>query len=114
MKDLAGKIAVITGAGGGIGLGMARAFAGAGMHVVVADIDMDAAQAVARELDGTPVRVDVSQPNSVQALADEVYRKHGAVHLLCNNAGVGIGGPLADMTYDDWRWLVSVNIEGVG
>jgi NADP-dependent 3-hydroxy acid dehydrogenase YdfG len=43
-----------------------------------------------------------------------VYRQHGAVHLLCNNAGVGIGGPLSEMTYDDWRWLVSVNIEGVG
>ena len=114
MKDLAGKIAVITGAGSGIGLGMARAFAGAGMHVVVADIEQEAADTVARELNGTPIRVDVTKPDDVQALADEVYRQHGAVHLLCNNAGVGIGGPLSEMTYDDWRWVISVNIEGVG
>lgn len=113
MKDLAGKVAVITGAGSGIGLGMARAFAGAGMHVVVADIEKDAAEAVARELKGTPFKLDVSKPDEVQALADQVYRDHGAVHLLCNNAGVAIGGPLSEMTPADWRWMVSVNIEGV-
>jgi NAD(P)-dependent dehydrogenase (short-subunit alcohol dehydrogenase family) len=113
MKDLAGKVAVITGAGSGIGRGMARAFAGAGMHVVVADVELDAAEAVASELNGTAIRVDVTKPGDVQALADQVYRQHGAVHLLCNNAGVALAGPLSDMTHDDWRWVLSVNIEGV-
>lgn len=113
MKDLSGKVAVVTGAGSGIGAGMARAFAGAGMHVVVADIELEAAQAVAGEINGTAVKLDVARPDEVQALADGVYRDHGAVHLLCNNAGVAIAGPLAEMTADDWRWMVSVNIEGV-
>lgn len=113
MKELSGKVAVITGAGSGIGAGMARAFAGAGMHVVVADIELKAAQAVAGEIGGTAVRVDVTRPEDVRALADQVYRDHGAVHLLCNNAGVALGGPLSDMTHDDWRWVFSVNIEGV-
>jgi NADP-dependent 3-hydroxy acid dehydrogenase YdfG len=113
MKQLSGKVAVITGAGSGIGAGMARAFAGAGMHVVVADIELEAAQAVAGEIGGTAARLDVARADEVQALADQVYRDHGAVHLLCNNAGVAIAGPLAEMTADDWRWMVSVNIEGV-
>lgn len=113
MKDLSGKIAVVTGAGSGIGRGMARAFAGAGMHVVVADIEKEAAQAVARELSGTPVELDVAKPDQMNALADRIYRENGAVHLLCNNAGVAIAGPLAEMTHDDWRWMLSVNIEGV-
>jgi len=113
MKDLFGKVALVTGAGSGIGRGMARAFAGAGMHVVVADIEWDAAEKVARELNGTPVKVDVAKPHEVDALAEQVYRQRGAVHLLCNNAGVAVGGPLSLMTRDDWRWLISVNIEGV-
>jgi NADP-dependent 3-hydroxy acid dehydrogenase YdfG len=92
---------------------MARAFAGAGMHVVVADIEREAAQAVASELNGTAVELDVSKPEAMRALADQVYRDFSAVHLLCNNAGAAIAGPLAEMTHDDWRWMLSVNIEGV-
>ena len=113
MNNLSGKIAVITGAGSGIGRGMARAFAGAGMPVVVTDIERDAAEAVAHEVNGTPAQLDVARPDDVRALADRVYRDHGAVHLLCNNAGVAIAGRLSEMTPDDWRWMVSVNIEGV-
>lgn len=113
MKNLSGKVAVVTGAGSGIGAGMARAFAGAGMHVVVADIELEAAQAVAGELKGSAVKLDVAKPDQMHALADQIYRDHGAVHLLCNNAGVAIAGPLSQMTHDDWRWMVSVNIEGV-
>lgn len=113
MKDLSGKVAIVTGAGSGIGAGMARAFATAGMHVVVSDIELAAAQAVAGEIKGTAVKLDVTKPDEVQALADQVYRDYGAAHLLCNNAGVAIAGPLAEMTADDWRWMVSVNIEGV-
>lgn len=113
MKHLAGKVAVITGAGSGIGAGMARVFAAAGMHVVAADIELEAAQAVATETGGTAVQLDVARSEDVEELAGKVYRDHGAVHLLCNNAGVAVSGPLAEMTADDWRWMVSVNIEGV-
>src|SRR3546814_1537911 len=91
MRDLSGKVAVVTGGGSGIGRGMARAFAGAGMHVVIADIELEAAQAVAQELNGTPIQLDVARPDEVAAVADRIYRDHGAVHLLCNNAGVAIG-----------------------
>ena len=113
MKDIAGKVAVVTGAGSGIGRGMARALAGAGMHVVVADIELEAAEAVAQELNGTPFKVDVSMPDEVEAFANQVYAKLGTVHVLCNNAGVGVNGPLSLMTHDDWRWVVSVNVLGV-
>ena len=113
MKEIAGKVAVVTGAGSGIGRGMARALAGAGMHVVVADVELQAAEAVAQELNGTPLRVDVSKPDEVDAFASQVYEKLGAVHVLCNNAGVGVTGPLSIMTHDDWRWVVSVNVLGV-
>src|SRR3546814_7147372 len=57
--------------------------------------------------------LDVARPDEVAAVADRIYRDHGAVHLLCNNAGVAIGGHLSAMTHDDWRWMISVNIEGV-
>src|SRR3546814_18586646 len=83
------------------------------MHVVIADIELEAAQAVAQELNGTPIQLDVARPDEVAAVADRIYRDHGAVHLLCNNAGVAIGGHLSAMTHDDWRWMISVNIEGV-
>src|SRR3546814_19857688 len=92
---------------------MARAFAGAGMHVVIADIELEAAQAVAQELNGTPIQLDVARPDEVAAVADRIYRDHGAVHLLCNNAGAAIGGHLSAMPHDAWRWITPVNIEGV-
>src|SRR3546814_21091767 len=57
--------------------------------------------------------LDVARPDEVAAVADRIYRDHGAVHLLCNNAGVARGGHLSAMTHDDWRWMISVNIEGV-
>jgi NAD(P)-dependent dehydrogenase (short-subunit alcohol dehydrogenase family) len=113
MRDLRDKVAVVTGGGSGIGRGIARALAEAGTTVVVADIELDAAEAVAKELDGSAVQVDVSSLESVRALADRAFEEHGAVHVLCNNAGVGVVGPLLDMTPEDWRWLISVNVEGV-
>lgn len=112
MKDLHGKVAVITGGGSGIGRGMARAFAAEGMEIVVADIEFDAAQTVAKELDGVAKHVDVSSYESVQQLADEVFDSFGEVHLLCNNAGIGTVGGLLATTLDDWRWTISVNVFG--
>src|SRR3546814_20511502 len=111
MRDLSGKVAVVTGGGSGIGRGMARAFAGAGMHVVIADIELEAAQAVAQELNGTHIQLDVARPDEVAAVADRIYRDHRAVHLLCHTAGCAIGGPLAAHPHNAWGWSVSVHIQ---
>ncbi|MCV7101374.1 SDR family NAD(P)-dependent oxidoreductase [Mycobacterium palustre] len=112
MKDFHGKVAVITGGGSGIGRGMARAFAAEGMKVVVADIELDAAESVANEINGVAAHVDTSSYESVQQLADKVFDTFGAVHLLCNNAGVGTVGGVLSTTIDDWRWTISVNVFG--
>jgi len=115
MDDLAGKVAVITGAGSGIGEGIARAAAAAGMRVVVADIDEAAARKVARDLgqDALAVRVDVASLASVEAMRDAALARFGAVHLLCNNAGVWIGALMQDADIRDWQYLINVNLYGV-
>lgn len=118
MRELSGKVAVVTGGASGIGQGMVTAFAQAGMHVVIADVDLPAAEKVAGEaralgVKALAVATDVARRDSVEALAERVYRELGAAHLLCNNAGVAVFGELADMTDTDWRWLLGVNLEGV-
>src|SRR5262245_59377067 len=87
------------------------------MHVVVADIDMEAAEAVAAEIGALrvralPVRVDVAELDSVGALADAAYDAFGAVHVLCNNAGVLRFKPLPDAVEADWDWVFAVNVKG--
>lgn len=118
MRELTDRVAVITGGGSGIGRGMAVAFADAGMHVVIADIEGDAAQKVADEVAergvrSLAVRTDVADRASVEAAADRAWDAFGAVHVLCNNAGVGAGGNLSECSDDDWRWTLSVNLDGV-
>lgn len=118
MQDFEGKIAVVTGAASGIGEGMARTFASEGMHVVVSDIEAAAAEEVSKSLREIGVRsiaveTDVSDRASVEALAVATYTEFGAAHLVCNNAGVCLGSPAHESTDDDWRWLFSVNVEGV-
>jgi NAD(P)-dependent dehydrogenase (short-subunit alcohol dehydrogenase family) len=115
MQDLAGKVAVITGAGSGIGAGIARAAAAADMRVVVADIDGDRAAAVAASLDAEALaqQVDVSDLDSVEALAAQVTRHFGGTDLLCNNAGVWLGARMQDADIRDWQWLINVNLYGV-
>lgn len=118
MKDLKGKVAVVTGGASGIGEAMVESFAAAGMHVVVADIEeKKAADVAARHTkDGVRclgVRVDVANGDSVRALADRCYAEYGAVHLLCNNAGVLLMGPQKDMIAGDWRWTFDVNVMGI-
>lgn len=117
-KGLGGRTAVVTGGASGIGSGLCRSFAAAGLGVVVADIDAAGAAALAEELRGSGARalavsVDVAQPESVEQLAERSFCEMGGVHILCNNAGVIVGGTLEEATGDDWRWLLSVNLGGV-
>ena len=118
MKDVAGKVAFITGGASGMGLGMARAFSAAGMQVVIADVRRDhLEQAMSHFRNGQaqvhPIQVDVADRDAMTRAADETERVFGKVHLLCNNAGVGIFGPLLEATYDDWDWGLGVNLGGV-
>jgi NAD(P)-dependent dehydrogenase (short-subunit alcohol dehydrogenase family) len=115
---LAGRTAVITGAAGGIGAALAAELGARGMSVVVADIDAVGVRRTAGELRARGVRaigveVDVADPDSVAALAEASVAEFGSVELLCNNAGVLLFGAVADASIGDWRWLSSVNVEGM-
>ncbi|HEX5095997.1 MAG TPA: SDR family NAD(P)-dependent oxidoreductase, partial [Acidimicrobiia bacterium] len=88
MHDLQGKVAVVTGGASGIGLAMVQRFAQEGMTAIAADVRLDAAQDAVADIDGAAAeQVDVTSYDSVAALAERVRDHHGAVHLLCNNAG---------------------------
>lgn len=113
MRDLEGKVAVVTGGASGIGRGLAARFAADGMHVVIADVENAALEQTAAELGVVGVQTDVADAASVQALADQVCDRFGTVHVLCNNAGVGGGGQIADLTLADWKWVLDVNLWGV-
>jgi NAD(P)-dependent dehydrogenase (short-subunit alcohol dehydrogenase family) len=113
VRDLEGKVAVVTGGASGIGRAMAAQFANDGMHVVIADVEAPALEATAAELGVVGVQTDVADEASVQALADQVVDRFGTAHVLCNNAGVGGGGQIADLTIADWKWVLDVNLWGV-
>lgn len=116
MKDFRGRVAVVTGGAGGIGKALAKAFLGEGMKVVIADVEAAALEATAKELGGTVTGVvtDVSDADSVQALADRVFAMHGACHILCNNAGVAAPNlDLWETESSDFRWVHGVNVLGV-
>jgi len=118
MHDLKNKTAVITGAASGIGLALAQRAAREGMRLVLADIDEAKLAETARTL---PVagdalytrRVDVSREEDVAALADEAFGRFGGVHLLCNNAGVGLTRLSWELTAADWEWILGVNLWSV-
>ena len=115
-----GQVAVVTGAASGIGLAMARKFAGEGLKVVLADVEEEALRKAADELIEGGAQVlaritDVSERDSVEALANSAYDTFGAVHVLCNNAGVGSGaeGRMWEHEPNDWKWAFAVNVWGV-
>lgn len=114
-----GRVAVVTGAASGIGLGLCERFASEGMHVVMADVEEPALRDAARRISGQgsavlPVLTDVSRPDQVDALRDEAVRAFGAVHVLCNNAGVGGSHePLWLIPPGEWDWVLGVNLGGV-
>src|ERR1700722_364014 len=114
-----GRVAVVTGAASGIGLGLAGRFAAEGMHVVLADVEEPALAKAAAELAGAgasvlPVVTDVSDRAAVDALRDAALSAFGAVHVVCNNAGVGgPHGPLWECPPGEWDWVLGMNLEGV-
>jgi len=118
VKDVKGKVAVVTGAASGIGRGMCETFVQAGMRVVLSDVEEKALALTTGALrdagaDVHAVVTDVSKSEQVDALAKETLGKFGAVHVVCNNAGVGAGGfPSWTSTLDDWHWVLGVNLMG--
>ncbi len=119
MKDLAGKVAFVTGGGSGVALGQAKVFAEeAGMKVVIADIRQDHLEAALGYFRGRNVAVhgiklDITDRDACRRAADEAERAFGPVQLLCNTAGVSQFGPVEKATFDDWDWQIDVNLKGM-
>ncbi len=120
MQDLAGKVAFITGGASGIGLGMAKAFTAAGMRCVLADLRQDHldeagawAEAAGRAEAVRLIRLDVTDRAAYAAAADEAEAAFGKVHVLCNNAGIGMLTPISEASFTDWDWAVDANLTGV-
>ncbi|MCU1428874.1 MAG: short-chain alcohol dehydrogenase [Actinomycetia bacterium] len=118
MKDLTGRVAVVTGGASGIGLGLAKRFVAEGMKVVLGDVEKDALDDAVAVLssggsDVCGVVTDVTDADQVQSLADATMERHGAVHVICNNAGVGGGGLSWEAPLSTWEWVIGVNMWGV-
>jgi NAD(P)-dependent dehydrogenase (short-subunit alcohol dehydrogenase family) len=119
MEDISGKTAIVTGAASGIGLGIATALAEAGANVVMADIQKETVEQAAHGLSGTnkqvmPVRIDVTQEQSVLDALAEAEHKFGKLHIACNNAGVPMHGTrLVDVPRGDWEFVIGVNLWGI-
>jgi NAD(P)-dependent dehydrogenase (short-subunit alcohol dehydrogenase family) len=116
VKDLIGKLTLVTGAGSGIGRATALLFAERGARVVAVDVDggrVDATRIALGDKCVLARRVDVSQRTEMAALAEEVHGDLGVVDVLVNNAGVGHGGGVVDTPLTDWDWVLGVNLGGV-
>ena len=118
MRDVTGKVAFITGGASGMGLAMTRSFSKAGMKVVIADIEQAALDTVRAEFEASnaeflTLKLDVTDRQAFAAAADAAEARFGKVHVVCNNAGVAVGGTVDQMSYNDWDWVTQVNIDGV-
>lgn len=118
MQDVSGKVAFITGGASGMGLAMARSFSAAGMKVAIADIEQSAIDRVLIEFKKTNakvigLKVDVTNRDAMEKAARDTIAAFGKVHVVCNNAGVAVGGPVDAMSYKDWDWVMKVNLDGV-
>jgi NAD(P)-dependent dehydrogenase (short-subunit alcohol dehydrogenase family) len=118
MKELSGRVAVVTGAASGIGRAMAERFAAEGMKLVLADVEPTALAAAESSLRAAgrevlAVRTDVSKAAEVEALAARAEAAFGKVHVLCNNAGVAAAGMTWEVSLADWEWVLGVNLWGV-
>ncbi len=118
MQEFKDKVAVITGAASGLGLAMARRFAREGMKLALGDVEEEPLRRVEQEFrrSSVPVlaiRTDVSRGHDVERLAEKTLATFGAVHVVCNNAGVGPGGVVWENTTADWEWVLGVNVWGV-
>ncbi|MCE7885798.1 MAG: SDR family NAD(P)-dependent oxidoreductase [Actinobacteria bacterium ATB1] len=118
MQDFRGRTAVVTGAASGIGLALARRLAAEGMNLVVCDIEDEPLAAAVEELGGRGVEVlsmhaDVSDPAAVEGLAAAAETRFGPVAVVCNNAGVAVGGLSWEVAPEDWNWIIGVNLKGV-
>jgi NAD(P)-dependent dehydrogenase (short-subunit alcohol dehydrogenase family) len=118
VDDLGGRIAVVTGGGSGIGLATADALARDGMDLMLVDIEPGVLAAAAERVGAHGGRVetfvaDVADRDAVLAVADATWDRLGGCHVLFNNAGVAVFGPIQEMTHDDWRWVIDVDLWGV-
>ncbi|MGA5542636.1 SDR family NAD(P)-dependent oxidoreductase [Mycobacterium sp. NPDC051198] len=113
MTSLAGKQALVTGAGSGIGAALCRALAGAGAEVLCTDIDEDAAARTAAPLGARSARLDVTDAAAVQAAVDGVVDRAGRLDLMFNNAGIVWGGDTELLTLDQWNAIIDINVRGV-
>lgn len=116
---LDGKVAIVTGGAMGLGQAMATALAQAGADIVIADIQEDVAKATAttiRETEGvqaTSLKVDVTNPDDVQKMVDDVVNEFGKIDILINNAGMTINAKAEEMTYEQWNKVINLNLNGV-
>src|SRR5215212_10757554 len=117
MKSPQGKVAVVTGAASGIGRELAIACAGEGAHITLADVDEKGLAETARLLppgcESIQARCDVSKASDLEALAQRAYERFGAAHVVFNNAGVAVAGPVWSAPLDEWKWVLDVNLMGV-
>lgn len=116
MKDFAGRTAFVTGGANGVGLGVVRNLLSEGCKVAIADIRQDAIDAALASLDNREVmgvRLDVMDRAAFAAAADEVEAELGPISLLFNNAGINLFQTIEDSSYDDWDWVLGVNLGGV-
>jgi NAD(P)-dependent dehydrogenase (short-subunit alcohol dehydrogenase family) len=117
MENVEGRVAFVTGGASGIGLGMVKAFLRAGMNVAIVDVRQDHLDEAKHELNaGNRVRtlkLDVTDRAAFARVADEVEHAFGKIHVLCNNAGIGLAGPAKFATYEDWDWVLGVDLGGV-